>query len=335
MNIVPFDPAPLVRGGFRAAPAGFAADAAYNIARQYGPRMANWALQHLGRLGMRAARDVWRRWGPRPLTFMDRARLALGRAQRTFVRRHVDRLASRFPRVGVKSHGFSQVRRGARGFNTRSRGGHNTRRGSMVGRRRYPMRTGGRYVNSRGIHPELKAYDIGVNLHPIANTISLLYAPWQALPLGVQSDQRVGRKVRVKGVTLSGVVRSVNVTTVSTAADTVWLWVVMDRQPNNNTPAVADVWSNSAAHTALRNLDQGPRFKIIKCIEIKTDFGQTGTYINTPFEAYIPLDTTVTWQGVANSSPYKNNLLFFAGNANQAASDLVISMVSRVRFTDY
>ena len=171
--------------------------------------------------------------------------------------------------------------------------------------------------------------------HPISNTISLLYAPWQALPLGVTSEQRIGRKVRVKGVTLSGAVRSSSVTTISTAADTVWLWVVLDRQPNNNTPSVSDIWSNSAAHTALRNLDQGPRFKIIKCIEIKMDFGQTGTFINAPFEAYIPMDTLVTWQGVANSSPYKNNLLFFAGNANQAATELVVSMISRVRFTDY
>lgn len=336
MNVVPFDPAPLVRGAFRAAPAGFAADAAYNLARQYGPRLANYALRNFGRLGMRAAREAWRRWGPRPQTFMDRARLALGRAQRTAVRRHIDRLARRAPRVGVKSQDFSQIRRGTRGFNARSRGVNSVRRGAMVGRRRYPMRTGGRYVNSRGIRPELKAYDIGVVSQPITNVISLMYGPWQTLSLGVTASQRIGRKVRVKSIVLTGRIHSDVVTTVSNAADTVWLWVVMDRQPNNNTPSSpTEIWSNATAATALRNLDQGPRFKIIKCIEIKTDFGQSGTRIDTPFEAYIPLDTVVTWQGEANSSPFKNNLLLYIGNSNVSGSELKCSMISRVRYVDY
>lgn len=346
MNVVPyapvFNPLPMLDRLMQVARQNPNAVAhIQRLAQRYGPVALAHVRQFMDHAGYRAGRAVrdWigRHVRPRRNQFMHNVRTALGHQQRVRALRDGHRSMRRWLayKQSSRAQSFSQVRRGARGFNTRSRGGHNTRRGSMMGRRRYPMRTGGRYVNSRGVRPELKSYDIGVNLHPIANTISLLYGPWQTLPLGVQSDQRVGRKVRVKGVTLSGVVRSVNVTTISTAADTVWLWVVMDRQPNNNIPAVADVWSNSAAHTALRNLDQGPRFKIIKCIEIKTDFGQTGTFINTPFEAYIPLDTTVTWQGAANSSPYKNNLLFFAGNANQAASDLVISMVSRVRFTDY
>ena len=316
MNIVPFNAG---QGGIRAfvqnalragrflGPA--AMNEAINLARHHGPDALAWVRREVMRGGRRIFRGLRRREHG-PMQNQNRGPYQLGPSQSSY-----------------------QVRRGVRGFSSRSRGGHTTRRGSMVGRRRYPMRTGGRYMG-RGVRPELKAFDIGVNNQPVLNSISLLYGPWQNLSLGVTASQRIGRKVRVKGVTISGVIRSATTTTNATAADTVWIWVVMDRQPNNATPAPTDVWVNTAAHTALRNLDQGPRFKIIKCIEIKTDFGQVGTFINSPFEAYIPFDTVVTWQGEANSSPYKNNLLLFAGNSNPASTELVITMISRTRFYD-
>lgn len=319
MNIVPFNAG---QGGIRAfvqnalragrflGPA--AMNEAINLARQHGPDAYAWVRREVIRGGRRIFRGMRRREHG-PMHNQNRGPYQLG-----------------------PSESSSQVRRGVRGFGGRSRGGQTTRRGAMVGRRRYPMRTGGRYVGSvRAFRPELKAYDIGVTSAAVGNTISYLYSPWRELPLGVQSDQRVGRKVRVKGVTLSGRIHTNAVTDATTAADTVWLWVVMDRQANNNIAAVADIWSNSAGNTALRNLDQGPRFKIIKCIEIKMDFGQSGTILNSPFEAYIPLDTVVTWQGAANSNPYKNNLLLFASNSNVSQNGLKCTMISRVRFTDY
>lgn len=328
MNVVPFDPAPLVRGAFRAAPAGFAADAAYNIARQYGPRLANYALRQFGRLGMRAARDAWRRFGPRPQTFMDRARLALGRAQRTAVRRHVDRLARRgVQRADVKSQSFSQVR-GSRGFAAGRRGGAARSRGGAM-RRRRPMRYGGRPM----IKPELKSYDL-VHTVGIGATIALFQVPVTALSLGVTSNQRVGRKVLVKSLLLAGKIYSTSASTANTTSDSVWLWIVQDRQPNGATAAVTDIWDHTLATNAMRNLDQGPRFKILRCVEIKVDAVAVGTHVNQPFEVYVPLNITVHWKGGANDPPYKNNILVYAGNANSLSTLLEANFVSRVRYTD-
>lgn len=331
MNVVPFDPAPLVRGGFRAAPAGFAADAAYNLARQYGPRLANYALRNFGRLGMRAAREAWRRWGPRPQTFMDRARLALGRAQRTAVRRHVDRLARRVPRVNVKSDGFSQYR-GARGtVSARRRGTQGMRRG---GRYLPRVRTGGRRIAPYGPRPELKAYDKGATGATLSSNITYIIEPFNDILIGTNSNNRIGRKIRTKSLLLVGSIRTINVTSITTASDTVWIWVVLDTQPNATAAVATDVWSNIVAHTALKNLDQGGRFKILKCVEVKMDYGQTGTTVNAPFEIYMPLRLTPCWKGLVGSPPYLNNVLVFAGNSNTAMSDFLIDIQCRTRYYD-
>lgn len=331
MNVVPFDPAPLVRGGFRAAPAGFAADAAYNLARQYGPRLANYALRNFGRLGMRAVRAAWRQWGPRPQTFMDRARLALGRAQRTAVRRHVDRMA----RLGgrreyVKSQSSSQVR-GSRGFVGSRRGGTGRSRGGMrrAGRRRMPLRYGGRPM----FRPEQKAYDLATT-NAITSSMTLIQVPIRDLSLGVQSNQRVGRKVYCKSLLMAGKIYNTDVAPASSTSDSVWFWVVLDRQSNGATASVNDVWSNSTGSTALRNLDQGPRFKVLKCVEVKVDAVATGTHINQPFEFYIPLNFTVHWKGGANDPPSKNNILVFVANSNSLSTLLAVDHVTRVRYTD-
>lgn len=332
MNVVPFDPAPLVRGGFRAAPAGFAADAAYNLARQYGPRLANYALRNFGRLGMRAVRAAWRQWGPRPQTFMDRARLALGRAQRTAVRRHVDRMA----RLGgrreyVKSQSSSQVR-GSRGFIGSRRGGTGRSRGGMrrAGRRRMPMRYGGRPM----LKPELKSYDLTNNTVPVGPAISLVQVPVRDLTLGVTSNQRVGRKVYAKSLLLVGKIYNALQATVNTTSDSVWFWIVVDRQSNGTTATPSDVWLDTVGSRALKNLDQGPRFKILRCMEVKVDAVAVGTHINQPFELYLPLGITVHWKGLANFPPFKNDILVFASNSNAQNEDLRIEFSTRVRYTD-
>ena len=155
MNVVPhvgFSPIPMLDRLMQVARQNPNAVAhIQRLAQRYGPVAMAHVRQFLDQAGYRAGRAVrdWigRHVRPRRNQFMLNVRRALGRAQQTRIRRigaDIDR------RSFVRSN-YAQVRRGVRGFSTRSRGGHTTRRGSMIGRRRYPMRTGGRYVNSRGI----------------------------------------------------------------------------------------------------------------------------------------------------------------------------------------
>lgn len=330
MNIVPFNPVPMLDRLMQVARQNPAAVAHIGrLARQYGPAAMAHVRQFLDHAGYRAGRAVrdWigRHVRPRRNQFMLNARRALGRAQQTRIRRLMN------DRVDVKSQVFSQYR-GARGtVSARRRGAQGMRRGGM----RLPrLRTGGRRIANFGPRPELKAYDKGGNNLSISSTISYITEPWNDISVGTASNNRIGRKIRTKSILLVGSVKTNVVTTITTASDTVWIWVVLDTQPNGAAAASTDIWSNNVAHTALKNLDQGGRFKIIKCIEVKMDYGQTGTTVNAPFEVYIPLRCTPVWKGLVNSAPYVNNLLVFAGNSNTAMSDFLIDIQCRTRYYD-
>lgn len=313
MNIVPFNAG---QGGIRAfvqnalragrmlGPA--AMNQAINLARHHGPDAYAWVRREVMRGGRRIFRGMRRREHG-PMANQNRGPYQVGPSQ-----------------------GLLQVR-GSRGFVGSRRGGTGRSRGGMrrAGRRRMPMRYGGRPMRQ----PELKSYDLGTS-SSITSSMTLIQVPIRDLPLGVQSNQRVGRKVFCKSLLMAGKIFNTVLAPANATSDSVWFWVVLDRQANGATAAVADVWSNSTGATALRNLDQGPRFKILKCVEVKVDAVAAGTHINQPFEFYIPLNFTVHWKGAANDPPYKNNILVFVANSNNLDETLAVDHVSRVRYTD-
>lgn len=280
---------------------------AMNLARRHGPDAYAWVRREVLRGGRRIFRGLRRREHG-PMANQNRGPYQLGPTQV-----------------------FSQYR-GSRGsVSGRRRGGQGMRRG---GRYLPRLRTGGRRIANFGPRPELKAYDKGANSVAVQPSITYITEPFNDLPLGVNSNNRIGRKVRTKSLLVVGSVKTVNVTSITTASDSVWIWVVLDTQPNGAAATPGDVWSNTIAHTALKNLDQGGRFKILRCVEIKMDYGQTGTTVNAPFEIYIPLRVTPVWKGLAASAPYLNNVIVYAGNSNTAMTDFLIDFQCRTRFYD-
>lgn len=338
MNIVPhvgFSPIPMLDRLMQVARQNPNAVAhIQRLAQRYGPAAMAHVRQFLDHAGYRAGRAVrdWigRHVRPRRNQFMHNVRTGLQRQQMY----RAERMGRQVIREGWARPKSSDVRsnavqvRGSRGFASGRRGGTGRSRGGGI-RRRRPMRYGGRPMKQ----PEVKAYDLSHTV-AISSTITLFQIPVSTLPLGVQGNQRVGRKVFAKSLLVAGKIYSTAPATVNTTSDSVWLWIVKDRQPNGATATVADVWSTSLATNALRNLDQGPRFKILKCIEIKVDAVAVGTHVNQPFEVYLPLNFTVHWKGAANDPPQTNNIVIFAGNANSLNTLLEANFSSRVRFTD-
>lgn len=331
MNIVPhvgFSPIPMLDRLMQVARQNPNAVAhIQRLAQRYGPAAMAHVRQFLDHAGYRAGRAVrdWigRHVRPRRNQFMLNARRALGRAQQTRIRRLMN------DRMDVKSQGFSQVRRYSRGGQGVSRGVRNGRRGMG---RRWPVRTGGRpYTNLR---PELKYFDDTNTAVPIGNTIDRIGSPVVAMVVGSSQNNRVGRQVVAKSLMMTGRIRSNATPSATQAADTVWIWVIIDRQSNGLTAGVTDIWSNTTGHGALRNLNNGPRFKILKCFECKVDYGQSGVDVNVPFEARIPLSKVLTFPNGSASVPNKNNLLIFAGTSNSNNTTLVVDIYTRVRFYD-
>jgi len=338
MNIVPhvgFSPIPMLDRLMQVARQNPNAVAhIQRLAYRYGPAAMAHVRQFLDHAGYRAGRAVrdWigRHVRPRRNQFMHNVRTGLQRQQMY----RAERMGRQVIREGWARPKSSDVRsnpvqvRGSRGFVGRRRGGQLRRRGGGL-RRVRPMRFGGRPMS----RPEMKAYDLGTS-SSITSTMTLIQVPVRDLPLGVTSSQRVGRKVFCKSLLMAGKIFNTVLAPANATSDSVWFWVVLDRQANGATATAADIWSNSTGATALRNLDQGPRFKILKCVEVKVDAVAAGTHINQPFEFYIPLNFSVHWKGAANDPPYKNNILVFVANSNNLDETLAVDHVSRVRFTD-
>lgn len=284
-----------------------AMNAAINLARAQGPDVLAWVRREVIRGGRRIFRG-FRRREHGPMADQNRGPYQLG-----------------------PSYNFSQ---GRRGYNGMVRGGQGGPRGGLVrrARGRWGIRTGGR--PRRYIRPEKKYFDNHVTSHVLANNITGVLVPLVPLSVGAESFQRIGRKIFLKSLILTGRIRSSAPPSATQASDTVWIWVVLDTQANATTPAITDVWSNTTGHGALRNLDNGPRFKILKCIECKVDYGQSGVDVNVPYEQYLLINKTVHFKNAGGTSPEKNNLLIFAGTANSNNTTLVIDMYTRVRFTD-
>jgi len=345
MNVVPyapvFNPMPVLDRLMQVARQNPNAVAhVERLARQYGPLAMAHVRQFLDHAGYRVGRAVrdWvgRHVRPRRNQFMHNVRTGLAEQQRVRALRDGHRTVRRYlqykaPARAIRSvvqSNSAQVR-GSRGMAGRPRGGQSRRRGGGRLRVRRPLRWGGRPMK----RPELKAYDL-TTTNDVSSTITLIQVPVRDITLGVNSNQRVGRKVLVKSLLIAGKLYINGASNNDNVNDSVWVWVVIDRQSNNADAAVADVWSTATASRALRNLDQGPRFKIVKCFEVKIQPVAVGSHINQPFEEYIPLNTVVSWHGTANMGPTKNNILIFCGNSNSLSTSMKIEYATRVRYVD-
>lgn len=93
-----------------------------------------------------------------------------------------------------------------------------------------------------------------------------------AMAQGPAEDERLGKRIVVKSIQVTGIVERVGgsdvAATVKTGAE-IFLAIVLDTQSNGATINSEDVWTNPSASTnmavgLLRNMEQIKRFKIIK-----------------------------------------------------------------------
>lgn len=230
-----------------------------------------------------------------------------------------------------------------------------------------PGRTGryGRYVSgSRALRAEKKNYDLGncvteANaVNPGVNQLQGTFlgfkmagcpvdvasqgrCPLLGLGQGTGANQRIGRKIQVVSLQLTGVVSFVPrpivdaswgtaVTPLYGAVGRMWvdIYVVLDKQFNGITAGVpsSDVWSNTTVGFLQRNLDYGHRFRILNHTRVMCpplqpiDIGAAETTAfrhDVPVDIIIPMNISVEYSGTtgANSEIKENNILIFTGKS--------------------
>lgn len=199
-------------------------------------------------------------------------------------------------------------------------------------------RTGGfygRYNQSRGSRGERKFFDtalsFGVDLTgevPATGQLNLI-------PQGVTESTRVGRKCTIKSIQIRGICYS----SATVPEDIAYIYLVQDSQANGAAAAVTDVLTNSTMSTAMINLANSQRFRILKrfIIHPKASAGVAAAYetsvVKVDFykKCNIPLEFSSTTGALTELK--SNNLFLLAGSAS-VDDGLAFAGTCRLRFDD-
>jgi len=208
---------------------------------------------------------------------------------------------------------------------------------------RYPgfVRTGGNYArygqsaSARGLYPELKSFDTALGWN--FDTTSEVPASGQ-LALIAQGDTeltRDGRQIVVTSIHLKGILTFTPGAGVGTCI--VYLYLVLDTQCNGAAAAVTDVLASSNMGTALSQIDNSQRFRILRKWHWVFNSGSGVAGAIDPqmkyMEYYTPCNIKVDYSGAtgAITEIRSNNIFLLAG---ASALDDVVSFAgtARLRF---
>lgn len=207
-------------------------------------------------------------------------------------------------------------------------------------------RTGGFYGRFRRFGPELKFLDTQLNgLFDSSLEIMSTGGQINLIPQGDTQSQRIGRKVLIKSIYISGFVVANSLTTAAAPADICHMWVVLDTQCNGS--AFTPVDANNGLFTgnangALRTLSNSNRFKILKhfAIPMKTTAGVTTAWGNDAKNVQwfkkcsIPIEFDASATTGAITTIRSNNISIVIGSAGLTDDVYAFSGNCRIRYAD-
>jgi len=203
------------------------------------------------------------------------------------------------------------------------------------------VRTGGYYGRFAGRGKELKFFDTALNFS--IDTTGEVPATGQLnlIPQGVTESTRVGRKATIKSIQIRGEL-AYNPSTGTGGATLVSIMLVQDTQCNGAAAAVTDVLTANTMATALTNLENSDRFKILKQwrVPINTGAGAAAAFASVVknWSYYkrcsIPIDFDSTASTGAIGTIRSNNLFLLAGADSLSDDAVAVGGTCRLRFSD-
>lgn len=161
------------------------------------------------------------------------------------------------------------------------------------------------------------------------------------IPQDATQSGRVGRKVVVKSVWIKASAQWTPGASTTTGGY-VYLYLVVDRQANKAAAAATDVLTSTAFASALPNVDNEQRFRILR--KWKLSFNPTsgvqtayGT-IARAFEVYakcnVPLEFDNTASTGAITTITSNNIFLLAGSDGNTDDAVSVAGTARIRYSD-
>lgn len=159
---------------------------------------------------------------------------------------------------------------------------------------------------------------------------------WALIPQGDTESTRDGRKATIKSIQFRGVA-VFSPGAGATACTTMYFYVVQDTQCNGAAAAVTDVFTSNVLGTALINLNNSGRFRILKKIVVSFNpsAGATTAYnqMIRPIEFFLPCNIVMDWSSTtgAITEIRSNNIFILAGAANTDDA-IAVDGNARLRF---
>lgn len=208
--------------------------------------------------------------------------------------------------------------------------------------KRYYRRQYGRSVAARvrkSLSIEKKFFDTAVAFTVDATAEVPTSGQWVLIPQGVTESTRVGRQCTIKSVQFRA-----NLTYIPGAdtlgCTTAYVYLVLDKQANGAAAAVTDVFTGTSMQTAMLNLSNSERFRILKkwVLKFQAGAGVSGAYgrdsqsIEYFKKCNIPVEYSSTTGAITELK--SNNLFIIAGTDATADDEVNVSGTARLRFTD-
>lgn len=210
----------------------------------------------------------------------------------------------------------------------------NRRRAFVAGK----SRTGGFYGRFSGPNEELKFLDTALSFTPDTTGEVVATGQINLVPQGDTESSRDGRKIVVKSIRIKGGV--VNADNAASRLQAV-MYLVLDTQCNGAAAGVSDVLTGTNFGSALPNLANVERFKILKSWKISCApaAGVTASFANSSamFDIYKKCNIPIMFDNTATTGAIttirSNNLFLMCGSI--IGDDVwTVTGTSRIRFTD-
>lgn len=184
---------------------------------------------------------------------------------------------------------------------------------------------------------ELKFFDTSTSFTVDATAEVPAGGQWCLIPVGGQSQQRIGRHAMVKSVQWRG-----SVVGPTSAAEPdghmITFYIMLDTQANGAAAAVTDAFTSTNLGLALRNLNNDKRFRILGRIVIAPSVvglvgSATANNMVWPIEFYKKVNIPLTWNSTAGAiTEITENNIFLIAGATAVDDEYTVTGTARLRY---
>lgn len=156
------------------------------------------------------------------------------------------------------------------------------------------------------------------------------------IPQGDTQSSRDGRKCVVKSVLFRGTFAFAPGAN-PTAAESVFLWLILDKQCNGAAAAVTDVFTSTSMNTCLHNLSNSERFSVVKKFKksfnpgagVSTAYDNVTVHIEFFKKCNVPLQFSSTTGALTE---IRSNNLFWIWGCDALSDTVTCTGNTRIRF---